>query len=53
MQSLALAQLFFGLALVQYFLTMLPSLSFGMELNILGHYLLKVCDFFGFDLIGD
>ena len=34
----------FGLALVQYFLTMLPSLCFGMVMYILCHYMLEVYD---------
>lgn len=34
MQSLEFSQLGFGLALVQYFLTMLPSLCFGMVMYI-------------------
>ena len=34
MQSLEFAQLVFGLALVQYFLSMLPSLCFGMVMYV-------------------
>lgn len=52
MQSLEFVQLIFSLTLVQYFLTMPPSLCFGMVMNILCHYMLEVCDlYFGF--IGD
>ena len=46
MQSLEFVQLVFGLALVQYFLTMPPSLCFGMVMYILCHYMLEVCDLF-------
>ena len=34
----------FALALVQYFLIMLPSLKFGIAMNILCNYILEVCD---------
>ena len=44
MQSLEFAQLAFGLVVVQYFLTVLPSLCFGMVMYILCHYMLEVCD---------
>lgn len=44
--------LVFSLALVQYFLIMLPFLSFGMVMCILCHYILEVWDFF-FYLQGD
>ena len=44
MQSLEFAQLVFGLALVQYFLTMLPSLHFRMVMDTLCHFWLDVCD---------
>ena len=46
MPSLEFAQLSFGLALVQYFLTMLPSLHFGIVVPILCHYILEVCNLF-------
>ena len=49
MESLEFAQLVCSLALVQYFLTMLPSLHFGMVMYILCHYMLEVCDLL-FDL---
>ena len=53
-QSLEFAQLVFGLALVQYFLTMLPSLCFGVVTYILGHFMLEVCDLlFYFDFTGE
>jgi hypothetical protein len=45
-QSLEFSQLVFSLALVQYFFTMLPSLSFGTVMYILCHYMLEVCDLF-------
>jgi hypothetical protein len=32
------------LALVQYFLTVFPSLPFGAVMYILCHYMLEVCD---------
>jgi hypothetical protein len=35
---------FFGLALVQYFLTTLPSLHFEMVIYILCHCILGICD---------
>ena len=45
MQSLEFAQLVFGLALVQYFLTILPFLDFVIIMYILCHtYMLEVCD---------
>ena len=44
-QTLEFAHLVFHLALVQYFLTMLPSLCFGMVMYILCYYTLEVCDF--------
>ena len=53
-QSLEFAQMVFGLPLVQYFLSMLPSLHFGMVLYILCHYMLEVCDllfYFDFQVI--
>ena len=34
----------FDLALVQYFLTMFPSLHFGVVMYVLCHYMLEVCD---------
>jgi hypothetical protein len=40
----------FGLALVQYFLTMLSFLPFRMVMGILCHCILEVCDLlFNFD----
>jgi flagellar biosynthesis protein FliP len=48
-QGLESAQQVFGLALVQYFFTMLP---FGTVMYILCHYEFKVCDlWFDFDCI--
>ena len=44
MQSLEFAQLVFSLALVQYFLPMLPFLPFQLVMYILCHCMLKVCD---------
>ena len=38
------AQLIFGLALVQHFLTMFLSICFGAVTYILCHDILKVCD---------
>lgn len=50
-QILEFVQLASRLALVQYFLTMLPSLSFGMVMYILCHCMFKVCDLlFDFDV---
>ena len=46
MQSMEFAQLGFGLALVQYFLTVLPFIYFEMVMYILCHYILEVCDLF-------
>ena len=43
MKSLDFAQLVFGLALVQYFLTVIPSLHFGIVIYILCHSMLEVC----------
>lgn len=43
MQSLEFVQLVFGLVVVQYFLTVFPSLCFGMAMYILCHYMLEVC----------
>ena len=44
-QSLEFAQLvFFNLVLVQYFLSMLPSIYFETVMYILCHYVLEVCD---------
>ena len=49
MQSFEFAQLVFSLALVQYFLIILP---FGMTVYILSHYMLEVCDLlFDFDFM--
>lgn len=45
MQTLELAQLVFGLALIQLVLIILPSLWFGMIICIPCHYILEVCDF--------
>ena len=54
MQSLEFPQLAFGLAVVQYFLTMFQSLCFGMVMYILCHYVLEIYDLlFGFGFIGD
>ena len=39
MQSLEIAEMVFRLALVQYFLTMFPSLYFEMVMFILCHYM--------------
>jgi hypothetical protein len=44
MQSFEFAQLIFGLAWVQYFLTMLPFLPFRIVMYILYHCVLKVHD---------
>lgn len=44
MQNLELAQLVFRLALVQCFLTMLPSRCFGLAMYSLCHYMLEICD---------
>ena len=44
MQSLNFVHLSFGLTLVQYFLTMLRSLCFGMVVHILCQCVLEVCD---------
>ena len=50
MLSLEFDQLVFGLSLVQCFLTMFPSLWFGLVMHFLCHYMLEVCDlFFDFD----
>ena len=46
MQGLEFAQLVFSLALIQYFLTMLPFLHFEMVMYILCHCMLQVCDLF-------
>lgn len=46
LQSLEFAQLVFVLALVQYFLTILPPLPFGMVMYILCHYKLEACNLF-------
>lgn len=43
-QNLEFALLVFCLALVQYFLTVFPFLPFRMEIVILCHCLLEVCD---------
>jgi hypothetical protein len=56
MLSLESAPLGFGLALVQYFLTMLPFLCFRTVIYILCHYMLEVSDlvfFIYFYFIGD
>lgn len=44
MQTLELAQLVFGPALVQLFLIIFLSLCFGMDMCIPCHYILEVCD---------
>ena len=55
LQSLEFAQLVPDLALVQYFLTMLPSVwSLGMVMYILCHYMSEGRDLpFYFDFTGD
>jgi hypothetical protein len=53
MQSLEFAWLGLGLALVQYLLTMLFFLPFGVAMCILCHCMLEVCDLhFDFDFTG-
>ena len=55
-KDLEFALLGFGLALVQYFLTMLPFLCFRTVIYILCHYMLEVSDlvfFIYFYFIGD
>ena len=50
MQSLEFSLLIFGLALVRYFLAVLPSLCFEIVMCILCYYMLEVCDLlFDFD----
>ena len=49
-QSVQFAQLVSSLALVQYFLTMLPLFHFEMIMDILCQYMVKVCDLLGFDV---
>ena len=52
-QNLQFALLGSGIALVQYFLTMLPFLLCGMVMYILCHCMLEVCDLlFYFDFTG-
>lgn len=52
-KNLEISQLVFGLALIHYFLTMLPFLCFGMIMYILCHYMLEVCDLLlGFEFTG-
>lgn len=54
LQSLEFAQQVFGLALVQYFLTMFPFPHFRMVMYILCHYMLEVCNLlYYFDFTGD
>ena len=48
MQSLEFAQMVFSLALVQYFLTILPFLHLEQVIYIQCHYMLGVCDLFFF-----
>ena len=43
MKKLEFAELVLGLGLVPYFLAMFPTLSFGMEIYILSHYMLEAC----------
>ena len=43
-QSLEFAQLVLGFALVQYFISVLPSLTFGIVMYIMCHCMLEVCD---------
>ena len=44
----------FSFGLVQYFLTVLPSLHLRMVIYILCYYMLEVCDLhFDFNFIGD
>lgn len=52
LQEFEFALLGFSLALIQYFLTLAPFLSFGMVMHILRHYMLEVCDLL-FNFIGD
>ena len=50
-QNLECVKLVFRLALVHYFLTILPFLHFGMVMYILVHYMLEVCNLLSyFDL---
>ena len=54
MHSWEFVQLVFSLAVVQYFLAMLPPLNFGRVIYTLCHYMLKVCDLlFDFDSMED
>lgn len=50
MQSFQFAQLASGLALVQYFLSMVPFLHFGMVMYILCHDVGEECDLSAFNL---
>ena len=53
MQNLGFSLPALGLDLIQYFLTVLPFLHFGMIMCILCHCMLKVCDLlFAFDFTG-
>lgn len=52
-QNLEFTLMTFGLALVRYFLILLPLLPFGMTICILCHFILEVCDpLIDFDFIG-
>ena len=54
MQRLEFSQLVLSLALVQYFLTMLPSIHFGTVMYILCCFMLEAHDLvFDFGFIGD
>ena len=54
MQRLEYSQLVLSLALVQYFLTMFPSLHFGTIMYILFRFMLEAYDLvFDFGFIGD
>ena len=50
MQNLEFDILVFGVAVVQYFLTMLPFLHFGIRMHMLCCFILKVCNL-SFDFI--
>lgn len=52
MQSVEFAQLSVGLALIQYFLTMLPFPHFEMGIYILCHFMVEVNLLFDFHFIG-
>ena len=46
LKDLEFALMGFFLALVQYFLTVPPLLPFGIVMNILYYYILKLCGLF-------